>query len=54
MREFLQENNFKTIDFIHNTAYEFENYIITGTRGWGQNEEEEDKKLLKREISKEE
>ncbi len=50
MREFLQENNFKTIDFIHNTAYEFENYIITGTRGWGQNEEEEDKKLLKREI----
>lgn len=50
MRKFLQENNFTTIDFVYNTAYEFENYIIAGTRGWGQNEEAEDKKLLKREI----
>ena len=50
MRKFLQENNFTTIDFVYNTAYEFEDYIIAGTRGWGQNEEAEDKKLLKREI----
>ena len=49
MRNFLEENKFKNIDFIYNTAYEFEDYIIAGTRGWGQNEEEE-KKLLKREI----
>lgn len=52
MRKFLEENNFKNIDFIYNTAYEFEDYIITGTRGWGQNEEGEDKKLLKREVSR--
>lgn len=52
MRKFLEENNFKNIDFIYNTAYEFEKYIITGTRGWGQNEEGEDKKLLKREVAR--
>lgn len=52
MRKFLAENNFKNIDFVYNTAYEFENYIIAGTRGWGQNEEGEDKKLLKREVAR--
>lgn len=52
MRKFLTENDFKNIDFIYNTAYEFENYIIAGTRGWGQNEEGEDKKLLKREVAR--
>lgn len=52
MRNYLEENNFKNIDFIYNTAYEFENYIIAGTRGWGQNEEGEDKKLLKREVAR--
>lgn len=52
MRKFFKENNFQTIDFVYNTAYEFENYIIAGTRGWGQNEEGEDKKLLKREVAR--
>ena len=52
MRKFLKENNFQTIAFVYNTAYEFENYIIAGTRGWGQNEEGEDKKLLKREVAR--
>lgn len=52
MRKFLTENNFETIDFVYNTAYEFENDIIAGTRGWGQNEEGEDKKLLKREVAR--
>ena len=52
MRKFLQENDFETIDFVYNTDYEFENYIIAGTRGWGQNEEGDDKKLLKREVAR--
>jgi hypothetical protein len=52
MRKFLEENDFNNIDFIYNTAYEYENYIIAGTRGWGQNEEEEDKKLFKREVAR--
>lgn len=52
MRKFLEEKEIKNIDFIYNTAYEFENKIIAGTRGWGQNEEGEDKKLLKREVAR--
>lgn len=52
MRKFLKEKNFNQIDFLYNSAYEFENYIIAGTRGWGQNEEGEDKKLLKREVGR--
>lgn len=52
MRKFLKENKFENIDFVYNTAYEFENYIIAGTRGWGQNEEGEDQKLLKREVAR--
>lgn len=50
MRNFLQENDFKNIDFIYNNAYEYENYIIAGTRGWSQTEENEDKRLFKREA----
>ena len=34
MREFLKEKEFNNIDFIYNNSYEFENYIIAGTRGW--------------------
>lgn len=52
MRNFLEENHFNNIDFIYNTTYEFENYILAGTRGWGQNEEGEDQKLLKREVAR--
>lgn len=52
MRKFLKENDFNNIDFLHNTAYESPNYIIAGTRGWGQNEEGEDQKLLKREAAR--
>lgn len=52
MKKFLAENNFTNIDFLYNTAYEFENCIIAGTRGWGQTEEAEDKKLFKREVAR--
>lgn len=52
MRNFLKENNFKDIDFIYNNAYEFENTIIAGTRGWSQTEEGENQKLLKREAAR--
>ncbi len=33
-RKFLDDNGFKTIDFLFNNAYEVEDYIICGTRGW--------------------
>lgn len=52
MRKFLKENHFNNIDFLHNTAYESSNCVIAGTRGWGQNEEGEDQKLLKREVAR--
>ncbi len=51
MREFLKKNEFKNIDFIYNNAYEYENTIIAGTRGWTNLEEtENDEKLNKREV----
>ncbi len=33
-RKFLQDNGFDSIDFLFNNAYEIENFIICGTRGW--------------------
>ncbi len=49
MREFVKENGFDDIDFLYNTAYEFENYIIAGTRGWSQSQEEDNEKMIQRE-----
>ena len=50
MREYLEENNFKNIDFIYNNSYEFEDKIIVGTRGWQDGKTAEDRRLIKREI----
>jgi len=51
MRNFLEENNFKNIDFIHNNSYVFENKIIVGTRGWSKTEGTvDDDKIIKREV----
>ena len=50
MREFTKENGFKNIDFLYNTAYEFENCIIAGTRGWSQSQEEINEKMIQRET----
>ena len=50
MREYLEENNFQNIDFLHNNSYEFENKIIVGTRGWQDENNGEDKRITKREI----
>ena len=51
MRKFLKENDFQNIDFIFNNAYEFENYIFAGTRGWSQTEEENER-FLNRETQR--
>ena len=51
MREYLKENEFENIDFIYNNSYEFENYIIAGTRGWNLvSENIDDKKIKDREL----
>ena len=49
MRKYIKENNFENIDFIYNNSYEFENYIIAGTRGWSV-KEEGNEKMLNREC----
>ena len=50
MKGYLEENNFTNIEFLHNNSYEFENKIITGTRGWQDENNSEDKRITKREI----
>ena len=48
MRKFLEENNFKNIDFIYNNSYLWENKIIVGTRGWAE-QEGSPEKIIRRE-----
>lgn len=52
MRNYLEENNFNSIDFIYNNSYMFEDYIITGTRGWSLNDLEGSGKILNRELGR--
>ena len=50
MKRYLNENNFKNIDFLYNTAFLIEDKIITGTRGWLNTwKSQENYKILKRE-----
>ncbi len=49
MRKFLKENNFETIDFLYNNAYEYENTILVGTRGWSDEEGKDNPKIYARE-----
>ncbi len=48
MKNFLQENNFKNIEFIYNNSYIWENKIIVGTRGWSEQEDKAEK-IIRRE-----
>ena len=51
MNKFLAENKFDTISILNNTAMEYEDAAICGTRGWWVKEDmsEEDLKILDRE-----
>lgn len=50
MNKFLKENKLENINFLYNNAYEFEDCIVVGTRGWSQTEDNEDERLSKRET----
>lgn len=50
LKEYVEKNEFKDISFLHNNSYEVEGYIVAGTRGWAITDEEEDLKILNREI----
>lgn len=52
MENFLVENNFLTIDVLHNNAIDLEECILCGARGWSKiesNDDELDKKIIARE-----
>lgn len=49
MKKFLDENNFKNIDFIQNNSIIHDNIIICGTRGWTFLESENSEKMINRE-----
>ncbi len=51
MNRFLAENNFNSIKFLHNNAYDFDGFSVCGSRGWFfDSEEEQDEKVLSREV----
>lgn len=52
LNEFKEENGFDTISFLHNEAYEVENIIVAGSRGWSCEAapSSEDKKIILREA----
>ena len=50
MRKYIKNNNFENIDFLYNNSYQYETYILAGTRGWSQTEDKDDKKIIKREA----
>ncbi|MCI9063768.1 MAG: serine/threonine protein phosphatase [Clostridia bacterium] len=54
MKNFLIENNFKNIDFLHNNCFLIEDKIICGTRGWALNTEETEdyRKIIARECNR--
>lgn len=41
MKAFFEANNIKSIDILHNNAYELEDYIVCGTRGWYNDEKQQ-------------
>ena len=49
MRKFINDNNFKNIDFVYNNSYEYEDKIIVGTRGWALNDTDNSEKMNHRE-----
>ncbi len=50
MNQFLTENNFNQIEFLYNSIYKHEEYILTGTRGYSLSDSENDVKIYNREL----
>lgn len=49
MKQYLEENKFQNIEFLHNNSFCIENRIIVGTRGWALLDTENSSKMIKRE-----
>lgn len=51
MNKFIEENQFDTITILHNSAFDFDNFSVCGSRGWFfDSEEEHNEKVLNREV----
>ena len=50
MNKFIADNGLKNIEFLYNNAIECEDYVIIGTRGWTFLENEENNKIIAREL----
>ncbi len=50
MKNFVKENNFESIEFLHNNSYFSDGHIIVGTRGWTQSNDPQDEKIVAREV----
>ncbi len=52
LNKFKLEKNYKTIDFLHNNFFEYEDTAICGNRGWIFSASQEDVKIYDRELSR--
>lgn len=52
MRKYIEEKDFKNIDFLYNNSYQIEDKIIAGTRGWNISDDQEDIRLTNREVAR--
>ena len=53
LQQFVQANNFTSINFLHNNAFETDKYILCGTRGWiFENGQQQDEKVILREAGR--
>ena len=50
MNKFISDNGLKNIEFLYNNAIKCEDYVIVGTRGWTFLENEENNKIIAREL----
>lgn len=52
MNKYLEEMNFKNIDFLYNNSFEIEDKVIVGTRGWALLDSENSEKMINREAGR--
>lgn len=52
LNKFKNEKGFKTIEFLHNNFFVYEDYAICGNRGWIYSSSQEDIKIYDRELSR--
>lgn len=51
MNKFIEENQFDTITILHNSAFDFDDFSVCGSRGWFfDSEDEHNEKVLNREV----